>query len=472
MDRYERDIREHLADPEQLIMDVVHPDDVEMTAMAWQQAVTTGETYQLECRLRRWDGAYRWHLSRAIPERDETGRIVKWYGTATDIDDLREMQEKLLKSESTLKLAIETTGIGIFDLDLRTGKGEWTEIAKSHYGLPPDAAADLGTLMAGVHPEDRDRLQQIPKDASRHEGPEVYSAEYRTIGIEDRKLRWLTMRGRVLFDNAHRPVRLVGACLDISDIVKAEKALKDEISERLRAVEELGKQEQLLIRQGRLAAMGEMIGNIAHQWRQPLNTLALIVQELPTYYQRDLFTKEYLDASVTRAMQVINYMSKTIDGFRNFFGPDKDKENFKAGEVLIKTVSIVEAAFNELKLQIEVSAEEEIVISGYPNEFSQVVLNILMNAKDALLERKIPAPKIVVRLFKEGDKRVLTIADNAGGIAPEIMDKIFDPYFTTKGPDKGTGIGLFMSKTIIEKNMNGALSVRNTREGAEFRIEV
>jgi signal transduction histidine kinase len=111
-------------------------------------------------------------------------------------------------------------------------------------------------------------------------------------------------------------------------------------------------------------------------------------------------------------------------------------------------------------------------VTGNPNEFSQVILNILVNAKDAILERKVERPWVTVRLFREAGKAVLTIADNAGGIPPDIMDRIFDPYFTTKGPDKGTGIGLFMSKTIVEKNMNGTLAVRNTGDGAEFRIEV
>ena len=586
------------AHPGQRISDIVHPDDLEQTTRAWRQAIGSGEIFQSELRIRRVDGVYRWHLGRAIPERDENGRIVKWYGTGTDINDLREMQEKLRaseakfrwiydsnlvaiffwrkdgsviesnqafcdlvghsaeechagslnwleltpqelrprdraaieevmargmckpyekefinsregnrvsvliagakvvgtegdgiafsvdlselkhaeealkQSESNLKLAVEITGLGIFDLDLRTGKGVWSDIAKRHYGLPPEADADLEILLAGVHPEDRAHIERIAKDACKREGAGSYGAEYRTIGIADGKLRWLTMRARVTRNEHGEPVRLSGACLDISDIVRAEKALKDEINERLRTVEELRRQEQLLIRQGRLAAMGEMIGNIAHQWRQPLNTLALIVQEFPVYYQRNLLNKEYLDASVTRAMQVINYMSKTIDGFRNFFGPGKEKEAFRAGEVLARTVSIVEAAFNELNLKIEVSADPEIVIYGNPNEFSQVILNILMNAKDAILERRVVQPKVAVNLFSEPGKAVLTIADNAGGIAPEIIDRIFDPYFTTKGPDRGTGIGLFMSKTIIEKNMNGALTVRNTGTGAEFRIEV
>ncbi|HBA86635.1 MAG TPA: hypothetical protein DCZ75_01210 [Geobacter sp.] len=461
-----------LRDPEKTMIRVVHPDDVAGNIEAWFNAVSSGALFQYESRIRRRDGMYRWHLSRAKAERDDEGEIVKWYGTSTDIHDLREMQEKLRANEATLKLAVETTELGIFDLDLVSGKGEWSDIAKRHYGLGPEAEVDLEVVMSGVHQEDRERMERIVGEALSSRGDAAYSADYRSIGISDGKERWLSMRARVSCDKEGAPVRLVGACLNITEAVQAQNALKEEMTERLRAVEDLRRQEQLLIRQGRFAAMGEMIGNIAHQWRQPLNTLGLIVQELPTFYERDLFSKEYLEGSVTRAMQVINYMSQTIDGFRNFFGPEKEKQTFQAGELLEKTVGILDAAFAELKLMLEVRAEPEVAVYGSPNEYSQVILNILMNAKDALLERKVAEPKVVVRLFKEGERSVLTVTDNAGGIAPEIMERIFDPYFTTKGPDKGTGIGLFMSKTIIEKNMGGTLSVRNTGDGAEFRIEV
>lgn len=456
----------------QTIARVVHPDDAEGTREAWLDAVRSGRPYQHESRIRNAEGSYRWHLSRANAERDDQGRIVKWYGFSTDINDLRETQEKLRSSEAALKLAVETTELGSFDLDLRTWKGDWSDIAKRHYGMDPAQEVDLDAVLSATHPEDRGRIAQIAHEAATPGGGEVYSAEYRTIGLKDGKQRWISMRARVSRNGQGVPVRLVGACLDITDIIVAQNALKEEMSERLRAVEELRRQEQLLIRQGRFAAMGEMIANIAHQWRQPLNTLALIVQELPTFYEQNLFSKKYLETSVVRAMQVINYMSQTIDGFRNFFGPEKEKETFQAAEVLSRTVGILDAAFAELKLKLEVQADPEVTLYGSPNEYSQVILNIMMNAKDVLLERKVPEPKVVVRLFEEGGRSVLTITDNAGGVAPEIMERIFDPYFTTKGPDKGTGIGLFMSKTIVEKNMGGTLSVRNTAEGAEFRIEV
>jgi PAS domain S-box-containing protein len=393
-------------------------------------------------------------------------------GFAIDLTELKRAEQAMRDSEATLKLAIETTGLGTFDQDLVTGEVHWSEIAKEHFGLPPDARVDCDTFALGVDPEDRRGVEAIIRDALAPGGVGKYSAKFRTIGIADGRERWISERGQAFFNARGEPVRVVGACLDITDIVTAETTLKDEITERLRAVEEMRRQEQLLIRQGRMAALGEMIGNIAHQWRQPLNTLALIIQELPWYYNRNQFSKEYLEANVTRAMQVINHMSKTIDGFRNFFEPDKEKVTFRVSEVLAQTVSIVEAAFNELSLEIEVHADPEVFAYGCPNEFSQVILNILVNAKDAVLDRKVESPRVVLRLFRENGRAVLTISDNAGGVPPEIIDRIFDPYFTTKGPDRGTGIGLFMSRTIVEKNMNGTLSVRNTEQGAEFRIEV
>jgi PAS domain S-box-containing protein len=393
-------------------------------------------------------------------------------GFAIDLTELKRAEKAMRESEATLKLAIETTGMGTFDLDLVSGRVYWSDIAKRHFGLPPDAQIDADTFMRGVHPEDRPRIEALGREAMDPKGGGFYNAKYRAIGIEDGKERWISARGQAFFNEKGEPVRFVGACLDITDIVIAETALKDEIAERLRTAQELHRQEQMLIRQGRMAALGEMIGNIAHQWRQPLNTLALIVQELPWYYDHDQFSKEYLDTNVTRAMQVINHMSKTIDGFRNFLEPNKEKVSFRVSEVLAQTVSIIQAAFDELRLEIEVHADSGIFVSGNPNEFSQVILNILVNSKDAILERNVRAPRVEVRLFRENGKAVLTITDNAGGIPLEIMDRIFDPYFTTKGPDKGTGIGLFMSRTIVEKNMNGSLSARNTEAGAEFRIEV
>jgi C4-dicarboxylate-specific signal transduction histidine kinase len=237
-------------------------------------------------------------------------------------------------------------------------------------------------------------------------------------------------------------------------------------------VQELRYKEQMLLQQNRLAAMGEMINNIAHQWRQPLNILGLSVQQMRMFYDNGLFSQEYLHESVNKSMDLINHMSRTIDDFRDFFKPDKEKSGFTIHDMVTRAISLVEDSFRNSHINIEIDVQANPSITGFPNEYSQVLLNILVNAKDVLLERRPDNAKVTVTLTEEGCRAVVIVADNAGGIAEEIIDKIFEPYFTTKGPNRGTGIGLFMSKIIIEKNMDGRLSVRNSAEGAEFRIEV
>lgn len=253
---------------------------------------------------------------------------------------------------------------------------------------------------------------------------------------------------------------------------EVERALREETLQRLRTMEELREKERLLVLQSRQAALGEMIENIAHQWRQPINTLGLILQELPMTYAVGELSREYLDDTVDKAMGQIMHMSQTINDFRDFFKPDKEKLRFALRKVLAKTLSLIEGSFRRPNIAVEINVVDEPAITGYPNEYSQVLLNVLLNARDVFVERNIEHPKVSIHLRAENGRSVVTIADNAGGIPDDVGDRIFEPYVTTKGPDRGTGVGLYMSKTIIEKNMNGSLTVRNTGDGAEFRIEV
>jgi len=254
--------------------------------------------------------------------------------------------------------------------------------------------------------------------------------------------------------------------------LSAEQALREETLVRLRAVEALREKEKMLLQQNRLAAMGEMINNIAHQWRQPLNVLGLLIQQMQMFYEMGSFSKEYLDDNLAKSMGLINHMSQTIDDFRNFFQPDKEKVQFTIQEVVAKTVALVDDGFKSQQIGIDLQAGANPVVIGFPNEYCQVLLNILMNARDALSEKRPDEAKVTISISKEGERAVVTVADNAGGISEENLGRIFEPYFTTKGPDKGTGVGLFMSKVIIENNMGGRLTARNTGQGAEFRIEV
>ncbi len=228
--------------------------------------------------------------------------------------------------------------------------------------------------------------------------------------------------------------------------------------------------DHILAIKSRQAAMGEMIGNIAHQWRQPLNSIGLIVQDVEDAYEYEELNKEYLHNSVSEMMEIIKYMSQTIDDFRSFFKPDREKLKFNVKNNIGKSVSLLQATFKNNNIDLNIDINKGIFILGYPNEFSQVIINILNNAKDIILERKIEKGKVMIKSFYHFKDTIISITDNAGGISQKIIDKIFNPYFTTKHESQGTGIGLHMAKSIIEKNMGGFLQVQNTKDGAEFRI--
>ena len=237
-------------------------------------------------------------------------------------------------------------------------------------------------------------------------------------------------------------------------------------------VAELRRKDQILIQQGRLAAMGEMIGNIAHQWRQPLNNIALIIQNLQIEYNSGTLTREEMDSEIHDAMDDLMQLYGTIDDFRNFFRGDKEKQGFLINNAVNRTMALVSLTLRQHNIQVEIESDDDVTAVGYPNEFSQVLLNIITNSRDAGIERNVSNPCIIIRITRENGRSVLYVCDNCGGIPEEILPKIFDPYFTTRGPDRGTGIGLYMSKVIIEQNMAGHLTARNMNGGAEFRIEV
>ncbi|MDD2732406.1 MAG: ATP-binding protein [Desulfuromonadaceae bacterium] len=238
------------------------------------------------------------------------------------------------------------------------------------------------------------------------------------------------------------------------------------------AVTDLRRKDQALIQQGRLAAMGEMVKNIAHQWRQPLNNIGLIIQNLQFSYNAGTLTREEMEQDVSNAMGVIMHMSRTIDDFRSFFREDKQIGSFNISETVHKALEFVSSSLSSHDILVELDDDKNVTVIGYQNEYVQVLLNILSNAYETCIERKVTTPRIHIRLADENGRSVVYIRDNCGGIAEDIMPKIFDPYFTTRAPDRGTGIGLYMSKVIIEQNMGGSLTSRNSENGAEFRIEV
>ena len=240
-----------------------------------------------------------------------------------------------------------------------------------------------------------------------------------------------------------------------------------------RVKEELDKnreQEQLLIQKSKLIALGEMISNIAHQWRQPLSELSSILMTIKFKHQMKKLDDSIMESKTKDAEEVIEFMSRTIDDFRNFFLPKKEKEEFYLNDAINTVVNIVSSGIENSNIKLIIEVKDDLKLNTYKNEFQQVILNIINNAKEHLVQKEIQDAYIKLYSVKKNGVISLLIEDNGGGIEVEPKTKIFEPYFTTKHEIDGTGIGLYMSKIIIDKNMKGKLKVRNTKDGARFII--
>ncbi|QKF81925.1 transporter substrate-binding domain-containing protein [Halarcobacter ebronensis] len=264
---------------------------------------------------------------------------------------------------------------------------------------------------------------------------------------------------------------------DITNRKILEQKLEDlNLNLEKRVEEEIKKNEintQQLIQQNRLAQMGEMISMIAHQWRQPLSAIAATTNNLVLkMIIDDNLDRKYFEKELKLITNYSQYLSSTIDDFRNFFKSDKEKVEFELKDIIEKSISIIKTSMESNEIKIDENIEDEIYLYSYPSELQQVILNILKNAEDALCERKGKNRKIFISTLKEKNKVVISILDNGGGIDKNIIDKIFDPYFSTKNKKDGTGLGLYMSKIIINEHCKGSLKVSNYQNGALFSIEL
>jgi len=223
----------------------------------------------------------------------------------------------------------------------------------------------------------------------------------------------------------------------------------------------------LMMSQNRLASMGEMIGNISHQWRQPLAQVGAILINLELHSDKDKLTKEKVTTKIKEANEQLAFMSNTIDDFKNFFLPNKAKRDFTAHEVISQSQKLLSASLGKYAIKLIVDVQNNFTRSGYSNEIVQVLINIMNNAKEAFISHNIKERYIKITAFLENSVPIITIENNAGHIDDAVIDKIFDPYFTTK--ESSSGLGLYMSQMIIEKN-GATLRVENSDEGVIFTI--
>ena len=249
------------------------------------------------------------------------------------------------------------------------------------------------------------------------------------------------------------------------------KDLNNTLEERVKEeLEKNAQKDKQLELQSRMALMGELLSMIAHQWRQPLNTLGGIISNLKLDLVLGSFNKDNLNETLNKMENIILHLSTTIDDFRKFYREDNQLIKIKISKVINDSINIVMPSLKVHNIELFIETKDDFEIKTMPNRLKQVLLNIIKNASDVLIERKIDKPYVKITIIKE-DNYIILIQDNAGGIKKDIIDKIFDPYFTTKDIKNGTGLGLYMSKIIIEK-LNGKLEVYNDKNGAVFKIEL
>jgi signal transduction histidine kinase len=263
------------------------------------------------------------------------------------------------------------------------------------------------------------------------------------------------------------------------EIEKINKNLEDRIKKE---VLDSRKKDKQLQQQARLAQMGEMISMIAHQWRQPLGAISSTIISIQVKLQTGKFDfdnlkdreglVDFLYKNTEDINNYIHFLSNTIDDFRNLFKPNRSIELVKIQEPVNKALSLIQEELKSKDIDIILDFKIDYNSHMFTNEIMQVVLNILKNSEDNFLEKNIKSPKIKIEIFDENDYNIIAISDNGGGIKDTIIDKIFDPYFSTKDEKNGTGLGLYMSKIIVEEHNHGKFEVKNIENGVCFYIKL
>jgi PAS domain S-box-containing protein len=440
------------------------------------EAVRRNSYFQVEHRIIRADGEERFIVVRGEAVFNQEGRFVKIRGANQDITERKRAEEDLRKAN----LVVENSPVVLFRCTAAPG---WpVELVSRNviqFGYTPEEflSGEL-TYSSIVYTRDLGKLiAETEEYAAKNEGH--WFQEYRIV-TKWGDIRWIIDETSCVRNEAGEISYYEGVVIDVTERRKAEeqlilqqmqlRELNRTLEERVR--EEVSKNREkdvMLIQQNRQAALGEVLDHIAHQWKQPLNAISLI-----TYLLRDndSLTMDEVNATVDKILGQVDHMSQTINVFRDFYRPDKEKSVFLVKVGIDRAISFIIPALQYESIKVEVDVDPKLAALGYPKEFAQVILNLLSNARDAFMEKKVEKPRLNLRGFADGEMAVVTVTDNAGGISEETIAKIFDMNFTTKELSGGTGIGLYMSKNIIERHMGGTLTAGNVVDGAQFMIRL
>lgn len=427
---------------------LIHPDDVDETRLSVKEHVNSNtEYYEGVHRLKHKNGHWVWILSRAKALYNSKGLAIRMIGTHTDITEQKAKELKAIHQ----KQIIEQIHDSVISTDMDGIITAWNHGSEILLGYSESEA--IGQHISIIY------LNEDLETLSKNTAELIKNGEYYTtvcLVTKSKNVLFVDLSLSILRDEKSTPIGLVGYAKDITKRKQAEDALEQ---------------------QARMAQMGEMLSMIAHQWRQPLNAISLTAANLKLKFDLKGFDfraekglnecSQELSQKLNAIEDYVKSLSTTIDDFRNFYQTNKEQATVTLENVISKSLNIINVSLLEDKIEIIKEYNSNAEIQMHENEIMQVILNIFKNAQDNFLEKKVKYPSIKI-ITKE---KKISICDNGGGISEDILDQIFNPYFSTKTDKNGTGLGLYLSKTIVEEHHNGKLLVENTDNGVCFTIE-
>ena len=370
--------------------------------------------------------------------------------------EIQTFNEDLQKSNSFLLQSQSIANIGSWEINTKKNQLICSEQLYKIFSInQKEFDGNHSNFLNFIDPRDRERVEREHNNSVKNKND--YTIEYKVINDKN-IIKTVRENCKHIFDKNNDIIQSIGTIQDIT---------------------EMKKKDNLLYQQSRMAAMGEMLENIAHQWRQPLSIISASATGIKVQIGFDMIKTEEIIANMDHINNSVQHLSQTIDDFRDFFKSDKKNNQFLINSVFDKTFKLITSQFKTANINI-VKNIEEITLFGLENELIQVLINILNNARDELIKKEKQDRLILIDVVKENSNVEILIKDNAGGISIDILDNVFKSHFTTKQDSSGTGVGLYMSKIIIEEHMNGSISVDNVQftyedtsyNGAQFKIVI
>lgn len=377
-----------------------------------------------------------------------------------------QLETKAYGATQDLEKAQSIAKIGSWILDVDAEILTWSKESYKIFDIDPNSEKNLYQLFKErVHPDDLEMVEDAYAKSLKNKTR--YSIKHRLL-MDDGSVKYANEKAETTFDKNGKPIVSHGTIEDVTEKVLQELDIK--------------KKDAFMLHQSRLAQMGEMLSMIAHQWKQPLSSIAAIQVGIKTTVdlekydlqkrdERDAFML-YLDERLNKVELYVKNLAQTIEDFSNYYKPNKDAEFLSIDSVVMKSYELLKESLNSRKIEVSFDLNAEYFMDVYQNELMQVILNVINNAKDQLIEKEVSRPTVYVRTYTNNDEVILEIEDNGGGIEDRIIKHVFDPYFSTKAAKNGTGLGLYMSRMIINEYHHGSITVRNSARGAVFIIKI